>query len=201
MEDQTNMNQIPNHIPNQIPNQPKQVKFNSVISVREFKKPKSEQISSEQILDEENSDNQTFTDPTKSKFIRSKYQGIVSNDDTSDSEEHLIINKDPTDILDVEETEINHTESDTEKETDPNPNDIHINRIMNIFLSKYEHLDNFKNKKIIYSMCEILVNQIPDKVDNPQFFMNLLESLISDITSQSNQTYNDIVANNNLDDE
>ena len=55
--------------------------------------------------------------------------------------------------------------------------------LMNKFLSKYPHLDNFKNKEIIYNLCYMLVKELPTHKENQIFYINLLESLIKDITT------------------
>ena len=53
---------------------------------------------------------------------------------------------------------------------------------MTTFLIKFPHLDNYKNKQIIYKLCKILVEEIPNQKSNQLFYINLLESTIKDIT-------------------
>jgi fructosamine-3-kinase len=86
---------------------------------------------------------------------------------------------DPTDIKDDDETDIN-TES---LSTELNDDDIYLTNLMNKFLENYPHLNNYKNKKIIYELCNILVVQMPEHKSNQSFYLNLLDSTIKDITS------------------
>ena len=59
--------------------------------------------------------------------------------------------------------------------------------VYDLFLEKFSHLaNNDKNKKIIHELCEISVNNMPDKVSNPTYYLNFIESSIKSI-KQSNQ--------------
>lgn len=57
-----------------------------------------------------------------------------------------------------------------------------ITEIIELFLSKYQHLDNEQNKEIIYKLCEILTDKFPECINNKQFYVNLLESSIKELT-------------------
>ena len=67
-----------------------------------------------------------------------------------------------------------------EKEDDT---EIYINNLMILFLEKYHHLDNEKNKEIIYKLCDMLVKQMPEHKNNKLFYINFLESTIKDISN------------------
>jgi len=69
-------------------------------------------------------------------------------------------------------------------ENDKSPDDIFITNLVSMFLelSKYNHLDNSKNKKLIYELCEILVKQLPNNKET--FYINILESTIDDIKNK-----------------
>jgi len=87
-----------------------------------------------------------------------------------------INDEDPTDIKEEDEIDIlNDTTIDLDV-------DIYLTNLMTTFLDKFPHLDNYKNKQIIYKLCKILVEEIPDQKPNPVFYINLLESTIKDIT-------------------
>lgn len=68
--------------------------------------------------------------------------------------------------------------------------EIYINNLMTLFLQKYPHLDTEKNKEIIYKLCNILINKLPEHKNNKQFYINILESTIKDIT---NPTLDDLM--------
>jgi len=67
-------------------------------------------------------------------------------------------------------------------ENDKSPDDIFITNLVSMFLEKYKHLDNSKNKKLIYELCEILVKQLPNHKES--FYINILESTIDDIKNK-----------------
>ncbi len=93
---------------------------------------------------------------------------------------------DPTDIKDDDEIDINTEIVSTELDEE----DIYLTNLMSKFLENYPHLNNYKNKKIIYELCKILVVQMPEHKSNQLFYLNLLDSTIKDIT---NPTINDFV--------
>ncbi len=86
---------------------------------------------------------------------------------------------DPTDIKDDDEIDINTEIVSTELDEE----DIYLTNLMSKFLENYPHLNNYKNKKIIYELCKILVVQMPEHKSNQSFYLNLLDSTIKDITS------------------
>ena len=88
------------------------------------------------------------------------------------------IDEDSTDIKDVDETEIN---DDTIDINELDEDDIYLTNLTSKFLDNYKHLDNYKNKKIIYELCKILVTQMPEHKLNQTFYLNVLDSTIKDI--------------------
>jgi hypothetical protein len=112
------------------------------------------------------------------------------NPDDELNDEHLIIEKDPTDIIDDDEQEIlEGTESNSEEKTEY---DYLIQKLFNTFLNKFPHLDNYKNKSIIYSMFKIAVIQMPEHINNPIFYLNFVESSIQQFTQPN---LDDVISN------
>lgn len=96
------------------------------------------------------------------------------------------------DNFDDETLEINNIEEcleddekeildDFEESEDKSENNLIAINVMNKFIEKYKHLDNSKNKKIIYKLCRILVEQIPEFRNNPKLYINTLESSIKEL--------------------
>ena len=106
---------------------------------------------------------------------------LIENIDSDSIDKELIENTDPTDIKDDDEVEILNTFEDPDQNIET---DIYLTNLMEQFLNKYPHLDNFKNKKIIYYLCEMLVKQLPTHKDNQMFYINLLESSIKEISKE-----------------
>lgn len=96
------------------------------------------------------------------------------NDSDNESLEINNIDKD----LEENEQEIL---DDQEQYEELSENDLIANNVMNKFLEKYNHLDNSKSKKIIYKLCRILVEQIPEFRNNPNLYINTLESSIKEL--------------------
>jgi hypothetical protein len=119
------------------------------------------------------------------------------NSDSEIEDNHLIIDKDPTDIYDENEKEIVEDSDNSDDETNKHKHHELIKNVKNMFFNKYEHLDNYKNKKIIYELCKILVDKIPEFANNPIAYLNTLESSIKEI---SNPTLENISQNNILND-
>jgi hypothetical protein len=105
----------------------------------------------------------------------------------SDTISHMIIDKDPTDIYDDDEQEILDEDQDDfiSKDIDIKYFST-IKYIYNMFMTKYSHLDNFKNKEIVYEICKITVRQMPEHVSNPKYYLNFIEDSIKQINSNSN---------------
>jgi len=132
------------------------------------------------------------TDIKKVNFDQTvKVRTIQSKPTINPNEES--IDEDPEDIKDEDEVDINTDDNipntnadadlDEDNDTDTEFNaDIYLLNLMSKFLDKYPHLDNYKNKKIIYELCKILVDQVPEQKSNQSFYLNLLESAIKDIT-------------------
>ena len=116
----------------------------------------------------------------------SVYDDLIEDNISTEENNSTDINDedDPTDIKDEDEIDILKTEQNENK------NDIYLINLMNKFLDRYPHLDNFKNKEIIYELCKMLVEQLPSHKDNQVFYINLLENLIKDI---NNPNLNDII--------
>lgn len=90
--------------------------------------------------------------------------------DSSDNEN----NNDPTDVIANDEQEIGD-------DCDISDEDTFVGKLFNIFMMKYPHLDNFKNREIIYNICKIAVISIPGH-DDPYYYLNFIESSINMIT-------------------
>jgi hypothetical protein len=50
-----------------------------------------------------------------------------------------------------------------------------------MFLEKYPHLNNYKNRGIIYKMCEIVVMSMPEYIETPNYYINFIKSSIEQI--------------------
>jgi hypothetical protein len=114
---------------------------------------------------------------------------MIDSLNTNSNEEHTIINKDPTDIIDKDEQEILE---DSNEIYNSEENYEHINLIkylFNTFLEKFPHLNNYKNKNIIYSMFKIAITNMPEYIDKPIFYLNFVESSILQLTQRN---YDDI---------
>ena len=61
-----------------------------------------------------------------------------------------------------------------------------IDKVYNIFMNKYKHLDNESNRNLIYNLCTIAVNKIPQYRYNPKFYLNFIESSIQNIKKNNN---------------
>ena len=61
-----------------------------------------------------------------------------------------------------------------------------IDKVYNIFMNKYKHLDNENNRNLIYNLCTIAVNKIPQYSYNPSFYLNFIESSIQNIKKNNN---------------
>jgi hypothetical protein len=161
----------------------KKVGFNSKVKVNIIKKTKPK-IESDTVHHHmiNSLNNFTLSDPD---YI---------NPEDELNEEHLIIDKDPTDLFDEDEKEILEDEdtissSETEEKTEY---DELIKFLFNTFLNKFPHLDNFKNRQIIHSMFKMAVTHMPEYVDKPIFYLNFVESSIKQLTQSG---FNDIVSN------
>lgn len=104
----------------------------------------------------------------------SKNLSDLSSDDksvinTSDND-----NNDPTDVITEDEQEIGN-------DRDKSDDDPFVGKVFNIFMMKYPHLDNFKNREIIYNICKIAFICIPGHTD-PYYYINFIESSINMIT-------------------
>jgi hypothetical protein len=87
---------------------------------------------------------------------------------------------DPTDVFDEDEDEILNDNVDILDDLDKDdPLTETVKNVYNIFLSKYEHLANFKSKKIILEICKMTVNAMPDFYAKPHLYMSFIESYIN----------------------
>ena len=78
-------------------------------------------------------------------------------------------------------SEIEESESDTEID---NQTEV-VKFIFNTFLNKYSHLDNYKNRKIVYNLCKMAVKHMPENINNPSYYLNFIESSINLIKCKS----------------
>lgn len=125
-----------------------------------------------------------------STIIIKKIENELSEDDSTDdksieddSTDDKSINESPeTDQTDIKDDEIDILDQENIASVIDESN-IYMVNLMNKFLDKYPHLDNYKNKEIIYKLLNMLVEQLPTYKDNYIFYINLLESLIKDITN------------------
>ena len=142
-------------------------------------------------------------DKLNNKILRFDPHIEINEIDHSDLDELDLNNIDETDIIDEEEQGIINPElgfdssklpeeqeiNDDEENFTENP---YIKNIMDLFLSKYPHLDNYANKKIIIQLCEMLISHVPDYSHKPNYYVNILESAIKQISEPS---FNDIIDN------
>ena len=56
-----------------------------------------------------------------------------------------------------------------------------IDKFYNIFMNKHKHIDNENNDNLIYNLCMLAVNKIPQYRYNPSFYLNFKESSIQNI--------------------
>lgn len=61
-----------------------------------------------------------------------------------------------------------------------------IKQLEQKFFSKYNHLENFKNRSIIEKMCAMAIYSIPSKILDIEYYMNFLESSINQLLLESN---------------
>jgi hypothetical protein len=92
-----------------------------------------------------------------------------------------LINTDQTDVIDEDELEIFDEENFEIVEDETFEHTELLNHLFNTFLNKYHHLDNYKNKRIIYSMFKMAILHMPEHVSKPIFYLNFIESSINDI--------------------
>jgi hypothetical protein len=83
-------------------------------------------------------------------------------------------------VSDNNNSEIETDEDNIEQKCEINNIDV-IDKVYNIFMTKYKHLDNDKNKNIIYNLCSIAVTKMPQYRYNPKFYLNFIESSIQNI--------------------
>lgn len=123
----------------------------------------------------ENNDVPLDAKPDNNPNVKSDDNSDDSNpdDDLSDNEN----NNDPSDIIADDEQEIGDDCNNYDK-------DPFVGKIFNIFMTKYPHLDNFKNREIIYNICKIAVISIPGH-DDPYYYINFIESSIDTITKNT----------------
>lgn len=148
-------------------------------------------------------------DETSDDFEQSIYSDLDnsdndnSNNDNSDNEnvndsdqiiEHysdLNIQKDPTDIYDSDEGEINEEANDIDNflnnELAQEEYAELIKYIYNLFLDKHVHLDNFRNRAIILKLCTMAVNSMPEHIANPIFYLNFIESSINHLKNMTTE--------------
>ena len=182
-------------------NKTKKVKFNSVIEYNNSTKS----VDSNQLARFDNfakSDDLTSSD----ELIDSDTELNISNhtkthtDPTIDTQTDPTIDTqtDPTDVYDEDETEIIDHNANILDELDINdPLTNSIKNVYEMFISKYEHLDNFKSRNIILNICKIIVSAMPDFYDKPYLYIRFIESYISqNKISQADPTNDDTFITN-----
>lgn len=85
--------------------------------------------------------------------------------------------RDPSDVIDEDEQEIN----DDEVTMKDNMTELEkaIHDLLDMFLQKYPHLNNYKSKPIIYDLCNITVTCMPQYINNLSYYINFIESSIN----------------------
>jgi len=61
---------------------------------------------------------------------------------------------------------------------------IDVDRLFMLFINKYQHLNNYNNRKNIYMLCEMTINVFITK-QTDQFYLNFLESTINETMRES----------------
>lgn len=102
---------------------------------------------------------------------------VKSDDNSDDKLPDNGNNNDPSDIIEDDEQEIGN-------DCDKYDGDPVVGKIFNMFMTKYPHLNNFKNREIIYNICKIAVISIPGH-DDPYYYINFIESSIEMITKNT----------------
>jgi len=164
--------------------------FSSVINESNNKKTK---VTFNNII---NSDNKYVTESDDESDIEHNDESDIEHNDESDIEHNDEL--DHNDPLDSDEQEINEYSDNADEDLiyaklDKEPNGKVIMYIYNSFLLKHEHLDNYKNRNIIFELCKMAVNNIPEHISNPNFYLNFIESSIN-LMSQT--TVEDIAKSN-----
>lgn len=138
------------------------------------------------------SDNESNNDSDYESDNKSNYESDQNNSDSIIANYNdLNIQKDPTDIYDSDEGEINEEANDVDNFVDDELNGEEyknlIKYIYNIFLNKHTHLDNFRNRAIILKLCTMSVNSMPEHISNPIFYLNFIESSINHLKNMTTE--------------
>jgi hypothetical protein len=161
----------------------KTVRFNSVIDISTYTNSNKESSIKTKSELEQKLDSDSDSDSDTESEPNSEPDAEPELEPESDDEAEVNSEKDQTDNIDTDEEEItNHNEKRV------NSNDPYIKTIdmvFDMFINKYSNLDNYKNRKIIYELCTIAVNSMPEHISVPIFYINFLESSIKSITDKS----------------
>jgi len=156
------------------------------------------------VIDEDKTKSVKFDPKVQINYIKNKNNDNYNNihkhteftdpDQISDIDEDIYtddndINTDPTDIIEDDEKEI--LDDDIFEIEEDNTFEHHglLNDLFNHFLEKYPHLDNYKNKHIIYSMFKMAIQNMPEHTSKPQFYLNFIESSISQLLQSTNNDF------------
>jgi hypothetical protein len=120
---------------------------------------------------EDNKDNKDNETSINNKIIIANYKSKLSEQFIDTSKKHT------DDVKNDQEILYNYDNSEKSEEDSSEFGQV-IECVFNIFLSKYPHLDNFKNRKIIHNICNIAVLCMPNHMDNPMYYLNFIESSI-----------------------
>jgi len=173
------------------PNQPsKQLVNQSINQLDEQQVNQLAEKNIEEYFEDLNIKNQEHPQQNETSQLEKIFMENYKNDITSESIEK-IREKDLQEKVQFEqqeddENEQNNSEDEYEIEDDCQYAN-EINKIYNAFLSKHENLNNQNSKKIIYNMCKILIMSNPQFIDNPIFYVNLMESSIMTMMNEKEE--------------
>lgn len=145
------------------------------------KKDKDVETLDNELDDTDSSDNESNTSDNDEDVGNTEDAGDI--EDGEDIEDEIL-----SDVSGFSEDDIQNINlNDSQDTTEFSEKDYVIEKIYNIFIRKYSHLDNTKNKKLIYEMCKMTINSMPEHLEKPQIYLNFMESSIKDIINQSKQ--------------
>ncbi len=60
-----------------------------------------------------------------------------------------------------------------------------IRQVYDMFLNKYIHLDNRVNRMMIFELCKMSVESMPEHLNKPLIYLNFLESSIIGLVNEN----------------
>ena len=161
----------------------KKVKFNSVIDYNDStKSSESDELnrSDELTTSEDLTGSDELIDSDTELNIDNQVKPYTDHITNTQTDTAIESQADPTDIYDEDETEIINQNANILDELDINdPSTNTIKNVYEMFISKYDHLDNFKSRSIILNICKIVVSAMPDFYDKPYLYIRFIESYIN----------------------